>query len=749
MYAQVIIDLVHENLAKAFTYLIPDNMNLQIGMRVRVPFGTRKLMGVVVDVSNYCDVPVNKLKPIIACLEDYPAILPSLIELAKDMAHDAHCPLAETLRLMMPAEMRTGKIQIKQETVAVINKKYSYDDIKAAANAQGRSEKRKQLLNLLIDKKVHSLKELSELISSPLQALLQLEEQGHVKVFKQEVFRLPYDNFDDEILPAPELMPQQVNALNIMMPELIQGKGAFLIHGITGSGKTEVYLRMIQQVLDMDKGVIMLVPEISLTPQMVKWFRERFADSAAVLHSRLTAGERYDEWRRIRLGQARVVIGARSAIFAPVENLGLVVIDEEHESTYQSDRHPRYDARHVAKIRCDREGATLVLSSATPSILSFAMAIKGHYTIVEMPKRVMNRPLPTVNIVDMRNELSGGNRSIFSRTLQQKLKICFDTGGQAILFLNRRGYSSFVSCRNCGHVMKCDNCDVSLTHHKAQGNDPESLHCHLCGSKEPVPEKCPECGSPYIKHFGLGTQRVEEEVKKFFPNIETVRMDIDTTTKKNSHADILEEFGSGKARVLIGTQMITKGLDFPNVTLVGVVAADLTLYLPDYRAPERTFQLITQVAGRAGRAGIPGEVVVQTYKPDHPVILDAAKQDYRAFFTRELDRRRTGLYPPYTQLIRLLLEGKNQNDVMSLCESMHKQVKEFIAENKIVKQKVLIVHMDEAPVNRIRGKFRYQVMLKTFVHSDVEPLLAKLEELSQIQIEDINIYLEVNPTNMI
>lgn len=370
---------------------------------------------------------------------------------------------------------------------------------------------------------------------------------------------------------------------------------------------------MVQQTLKQGKAAMILVPEIALTPQMVSWFRGRFGEIAAVLHSRLSAGEKFDEWRRIRRGDAKVVIGARSAVFAPCENLGLIVIDEEHETTYISDRSPRYDARDVAEWRCHHEGAMLVLASATPSILSFARARRGDLTLLEMPNRVMNRPLPSVEIVDMRTELTNGNRSIFSSLLQSRLKQCLQAGEQAMLLMNRRGYNSFVSCRNCGQSVKCPNCDIAMTYHLIGGDG--QLHCHYCGHAAPVPNKCPECGSPYIRYFGAGTQKVEDDLKKLLPDVSVVRMDIDTTAGKDGHRKLLDTFRSGKAQVLVGTQMIAKGLDFPKVTLVGVIAADQTLNLPDYRSRERTFQLLTQVAGRAGRSTLPGQVVIQTYKP--------------------------------------------------------------------------------------------------------------------------------------
>jgi len=748
MVAQVIVDVVHTNVARPFSYLIPEGMNVCPGMRVLVPLGRRQVDGFVVDIipSEQADVPPEKLKPIIKYLDEYPALLPPLMELAQEIALECHCPLSETLRLMLPAAMRTGRIQLKRMPCAKLAE--GVDALKEA-ESQRRSPKRATLLRLLSDGEAKTVADLSQLVNAPRDALKALEKAGLVRLFEREIFRAP--DGADEIQPtsAPPLTGDQLDALDTMLPSLKAGKGAFLLHGVTGSGKTEVYLAMVRETLAMGKSAIILVPEIALTPQMVRWFRSRFGPETAVLHSRLTDGQRYDEWRRIRLGHARVVVGARSAIFAPLENLGLIVIDEEHEQTYLSDKHPRYDARRIALSRAKREGAAVILSSATPSILSFAMARRGDYTLVEMPHRVQNRPLPEVTIVDMRKELEGGNRSIFSRLLIQKLTECLENGQQAMLFLNRRGYNTFVSCRSCGYVVKCEQCDISMTLHRENGDDgPQELRCHMCGNVAEPPDVCPECGSKYIRYFGSGTQRVEEEMHKLFPHVKTVRMDIDTTRERDAHAKLLGQFGSGEAQVLIGTQMIAKGLDFPKVTLVGVVAADMTLNLPDYRAPERTFQLITQVAGRAGRAQQPGEVIVQTYKPEDACINAAAAQDYRAFFEMEFARRRAGLYPPFTLLARLLVESPREMDAQMTCEQLYNTLQTYLLSHPQQKKRTLMIRSDAAPVKRIRGQFRYHVLLKVFDHPDVAPLLALMSELCAVSNESCRIYCEINPATM-
>lgn len=747
MVAQVIVDVVHSNVAKPFSYLVPQGMPLGPGSRVSVPLGRRQVGGIVTELieEEKLDIPAECLRAVTAVLDDAPPVLPPLMELARELADEAHCPLAETLRLMLPAAMRAGRIKIKTEWFAQLAQGVAAEE---AAAGQKRAPKRAMLLRLLADGLPHGVEELSALVQSPRPSLVQLSEQGLVTLFERECYRSPYEEDEGALSEAPPLTAEQREALGQMIPSLSQGKGAFLLHGVTGSGKTEVYLALVKQALDMGKGAIILVPEIALTPQMVGWFRGRFGPRTAVLHSRLTDGQRYDEWRRIRRGDARVVIGARSAVFAPVDGLGLIVVDEEHEQTYQSDKHPRYDARTVAKSRAAREGATLVLSSATPSILTFAMAQRGDYRLVEMPNRVMNRPMPQVTVVDMRGELAAGNRSVFSQLLMEKMKECLARGQQAMLFLNRRGYNTFVSCRSCGYVVKCEQCDISMTLHRAGEDDPGELRCHMCGAVKAPPDKCPDCQSRYIRYFGSGTQRVQEEMARLFPKIKTLRMDIDTTRERDAHAKLLGAFRSGEAQVLIGTQMIAKGLDFPKVTLVGVIAADMTLNLPDYRARERTFQLITQVAGRAGRAQIPGEVVVQTYKPDDPCILAAAAQDYRSFFSQEFSRRRTGLYPPFTLLARLLVESERENEAEDMAKRLYETVQTFLLSHPQQKKRVLMVREDAAPVKKIRGQFRYHVLLKMFDHPDTGPVLSLLAQLSDVGGEECRVYAEVNPATL-
>ncbi len=746
MYAQVIVDIVHENVAHTFTYLAPPGMKISVGQRVEVPFGRMVKEGVVVALTEVCDLPPEKVRPIRETLEDYAAILPQMLDLAHHMAEEAHCPLAETLRLMLPAQMRGGRISVKTELAAklAIPRDALYD----AIQAQGRSQKRRQLLTLLQDGEGHDLPSLRMLVRDPLPALKELEANGFITLSREETLRRPGGTAALPSVPDWPLTAHQQEVMDEVLPQLKRGRGQYLLHGVTGSGKTEVFIHLVRQTLLMGKTAIILVPEIALTPQMVSWFCGRFGDTAAVLHSRLSAGERFDEWRRIRRGDARVVIGARSAIFAPCENLGLVVVDEEHETTYLSDHHPRYDARDVAAYRCRNEGATLLLASATPSILSFAKARRGDYTLLEMPQRVGDRPLPQVTLVDMRQEMENGNRSVFSGLLQRKLKQCIGRGEQAMLLMNRRGYNTFVSCRSCGLVMKCPNCDVSLTYHQ---DGAQSLHCHYCGYVSATPEKCPECASRYIRYFGAGTQKVEEELRRLFPELGTegvARMDIDTTSGKDGHARVLEQFRSGRARILVGTQMIAKGLDFPKVTLVGVVAADGTLNLPDYRSRERTFQLLTQVAGRAGRGSIPGEVIVQTYKPEDEVIVLSAKQDYRAFFELEFSRRRTGLYPPFTILARLLVESKSELSARKTAEALFERCQKLLEKHPLWKKRVVSMLIDQPGVKVLRGKSRWHVTFKLVDHPSIEPFVQSLTDMAREENDEADVCFEYNPVTM-
>ena len=744
-FCQVIVDIAHEDVDRVFSYRVPEGMRLCPGMRVHVPFGRMKrIEGVVVSMEATCDLPEERVRDVADTLEDYPAILPNLLHLAGRIREHAFCTLAQALRLMLPAQMRGERIHEKKQEVAVLTCDRRVGDQLVAA--QSRAPKRAQVLRALLDCPAGEMptEELRRQLGDCRQPLLALCRMGFARLEEREVLRSPYGEMDRLAANDPQLTPQQEDVLRTLLPAVDNGGGAFLLYGVTGSGKTEVFIRAVRRAAQLGKTAIVLVPEIALTPQMVMWFRSRFGEDAAVLHSRLSPGERYDEWRRIRRGEVRVVIGARSAIFAPLENIGLIIVDEEHEQSYIADNTPRYDAREVARWRCEREGAALLLASATPSMRSFAMAGRGDLTLLEMPRRVKNRPLPQVHVVDMREELRAGNRSVFSGALLGGLKACMDSGKQAILFVNRRGYATFVSCRECGYVVMCSQCDVSMTYHSVENR----LRCHYCGQEAPVPQTCPECGSRYIKHFGVGTQRVEEEVRRHFPDVPTLRMDNDTTRTRDAHARLLAKFRSGEARILVGTQMIAKGLDFPNVTMVGILAADAMLKLPDYRSAERTFQLLTQVAGRAGRADTPGEVYLQTYDPEHYAIEAASRQDYRAFYEAEMVRRKRALYPPYTMIARLLYEAKREEDAQRAAEAAMRQMEAFFERRSYLRKYVVALRVMACPVRMLRGLARWQVTLKIVDQPVCQEAVGKMSEIAQTPLEGIACVCQVNPSSM-
>ena len=739
MYANVIVDLSADALNRLFSYRVPEGMELVPGQQVILPFGPRRIEGFVVSLSGECDLPPEKIKDVIAPVQDYPVVLPELMDLAHWMHGRYLCNLVDALRLMIPSEMRSGRVRIRTKRYARLVLEDA--QIEAFIENNRRAARQIELIRLLQrgDQETAGL--------NPA-ALKGLREKGAVEIYDCEMRRRPSALKSGESAGDFELMPGQQRAVNAITQAMDAGGDRFLLNGVTGSGKTEVYIRCIRHALAKGKGAIVLVPEIALTPQMVSWFHARFGDQAAVLHSGLSAGERFDEWRRIRFGEARVVVGARSAVFAPMEDIGVIIVDEEHENTYQSEHKPRYDAREVAWRRAEENHAALVLGSATPSIASFMRAMPGvrsenRLTLLEMQQRVQGRPLPEVELVDMRGEFERGNHSVFSGKLTQALQECLEKGEQAMLFINRRGHSTFVSCRKCGYVVKCGQCDVSMTYHQAEN----LLKCHYCGASMPPPRSCPQCGSSYIKYFGAGTQKVAEEARRLFPDARIVRMDIDTTREKNAHEKILSRFRSGEANVLIGTQMIAKGLDFPNVTLVGVMAADMTLNLPDYRSTERTFQLITQVAGRAGRADKEGRVIVQTYDPDHYGIQLAAAQDYRAFYHKESSFRRSALYPPFTQIVRIVYSGKLEKDVQKAAERDEQALNQWLDQHNM-RADVVQLRALEAPIALLRGEHRWQLFLKMYFKGDLNAACEKMQELADAAPNGVRADLEINPVNM-
>ncbi len=739
MYAQVIVDRSAEAVDRPFTYAVPESMDLQPGQLVAVPFGPRTLEGFVVSLSEECDLPAERIRPVLRVVRPEPVILPDLMELVEWMHLRYLCNLVDALRLMIPAQMRGGRV--RERTRRYVRLNLAEEQLADFRAANRRAPRQLEIIEQLRGGDM----EAARLDSSALRALA---GKGAVTIYAGEQRRTPLGLTGGERTPDPVLLPEQRAAVDRLTRALEDGGGRFLLHGVTGSGKTEVYIRLIRRALELGRTAIVLVPEISLTPQMVAWLHGRFGGDAAVLHSALSAGERFDEWRRIRTGEARVVIGARSAVFAPLTNIGVIVVDEEHETSYQSDRRPRYDAREVAWRRAAQHGAVLLLGSATPSISTYMRAMPGvrpenRLELIELRRRVNGRPLPEVELVDMRGEFERGNPSIFSARLAAELGRCLEAGRQAMLFINRRGHSTFVSCRKCGYVVRCDQCAVSMTWHQAEN----ALRCHYCGRTMPPPKKCPSCGSAYIKYFGAGTQKVQEEARRLFPQARVIRMDIDTTREKDAHARILERFRSGEANILVGTQMIAKGLDFPNVALVGVVAADMTLNLPDYRSAERTFQLITQVAGRAGRAEVPGRVIVQTYDPEHYGIRLAAAQDYRAFYTRESAFRRAALYPPFTVIARVVFSAKDPAAAETAAESAETELRAWLEAN-IEPKDLVQMRALEAPIGLLRGEARWQLFLKVYFKADIDAIAARMQALADAAPEGVRAELEINPNNL-
>lgn len=751
LYAEVIIDIAHANVDRLFTYRIPDELDIPVGAHVRVPFGHGNAVkeGFVLSLKEEFESDYA-VKEIRGCIEPYSVLLPEQIALAQWMQKNYHCLLVESLRLMIPAQLRGGRVREKVERTVMLNPSADPDSFLQTLqtkNGTCRSPKQAEVIRLLqqsgLEMSVGDIYGFIPGSNAAVSALIRkniLLENGHVS------FRRPsYSGAQDKQVELNAAQLAAVSAVTGAVRE--RTPDTFLLHGVTGSGKTEVYMHCIENCLKEGKEAIVLVPEISLTPQTVGRFQARFGDEIAVLHSRLSAGERFDEWRRIRLGKARVAVGARSAAFAPFQHLGLIIIDEEHETSYQSENAPRYHASEIAAHRASEFSCPLLLGSATPSLLSYFRATSGRYRLLELPERVMKRPMPEVEIIDMREEFLDGNNGIFSRRLVSLLSECIGSGHQAMLFLNRRGYSTFVSCRACGTVIQCPNCDISMTYHKNDGK----LRCHFCGETAPVPTKCPECGKPFIKYFGIGTEQVEEQMHLLFPDVRTIRMDTDTMKGKNSFDETLSAFARGEAQVLIGTQMIAKGHDFPNVTLAGVVAADASLCIPDYRSAERTFQLLTQIAGRAGRDRDPGRVVIQTYSPSHPAVRFAENHDYKGFFRYELNERRKALFPPYTMFIRLLYSGEDEEVLDEAGERLGKELEQELLDclGTDGKNDLLMLSCSPAPIRKKQGSFRYQILIKLLRTRHTADVLRCIYDFEVKHRNEMFTVLEVNPQDML
>ncbi len=802
MIARVSLELA---LRKEFDYAIPPELagKVEVGSRVQVPFGSRKLLGCVTALAEASGH--TRLKPILKVIGAQSLVTPKVLKLARWIADYYCCAPEIALKSVLPEAVRQEEAGWRERLFVRA--------LPVSGEFPKLPKRQQDVWNLVEERREISLTELLKLAETTAATVRKLEDRGLVEVATQITERDPYAH--EEILPTTPLVlnPTQAEALVKIKAAMDNQKSeaggqrsevggqkaeaasppsvlrppssTFLLHGVTGSGKTEVYLQALEHALAQGKGGIVLVPEIALTPQTVERFKARFSSGprqtlVAVLHSHLSTGERHDEWHKIRQGRARIAIGARSAIFAPIEPLGLIIVDEEHEHTYKQEEAPRYHARDVAIVRGQMENAVVVLGSATPSLESYHNCKKGKYTLLELPERVDNQKMPHVRVVDMRQAARGGKGPpMFSPQLKEAITQRLERGEQTILFLNRRGYSTSLQCPLCGFVAECPNCSLSLTYHRPE----QKLRCHLCGWFEPVPAVCPKekCKNPAIRFAGTGTQRVEETLGKLFPQARVKRMDADVMKRKEDYRKVLGDFRVGKIDILIGTQMIAKGLHFPNVTLVGIIYADLALHQPDFRAGERTFQLLTQVSGRAGRGDVEGEVFVQAFTPFHPAIQYARRHDFVGFYEQELEFREQLKYPPVSRVALLTLKGRNEEKVKFSAEHVRKEldklrgsvsgkVGERVSEKENAEldlgdsppahplthspahspapfRDLIIAGPAPAPLLRAETFYRYQLMLRTRAMSRLSLALAQITTTIALP-EDVTLTVDIDPVNL-
>lgn len=662
MYAQVLVEIKAKAIDKTFTYKIPDGMILEIGMRVLVPFGKRTLEGFVLKIEETGDFDYE-VKSIISVTDDHPVINGEMLKLGQYISKKTLSPLICAYQTMLPSAL-------KAKNNFTINKKYVNYLIIGDTLPTLKTDKQKEIFNLVKEKGKILKKEVTDISAYTVKSFI---DKGYFKEIKEEVYRLDDDTALNKL--NHDLTSEQAEVISKVKLDLFK---PYLLHGVTGSGKTLVYIRIIEKVLNLGKEAILLVPEISLTPQVVKIFKQNFGKVVAILHSGLSDGEKYDEWRKIEKGEVSIVVGARSAIFAPFTNLGVIIVDEEHSATYKQENTPRYNAIDVAIKRARTYDIPLILGSATPSVESYTRALTGAYELLEMKNRV-NHNLPKVTLIDMKDEFKKGNR-IFSSLFKEKINTALENGEQAIVLLNRRGFSTVISCKECGYTHKCPNCDIPLTYHKSTN----SMKCHYCDYTAPKLNICPECHSKNINALGMGTERLESLINEQFPLAKTIRMDVDTTKNKGAHGRIIEAFREGKYNVLVGTQMISKGLDFPNVTLACVVNGDSSLNIPDFRSAERTYQLLNQIAGRAGRALKKGEVIIQGFNMNHYSIVTASKHDYGKFYREEIKIRKALKYPPFYNLAYIRISGKKYEEVTDEASKIAYYLKKEIPNNIIL-----------------------------------------------------------------
>lgn len=739
-YADVIIDISHEKVDRVFQYRIPAELleAVKPGVQVRVPFGNgnQERTGYVVDISVEPDYPPEKIKAVSAVDEKGMTVESRQIQIAYWLKSQYGSTTIAALKTVLPVKQKQKPLEKKK----VLRCLSGEETVRAAIECEGKRQRAKarvlfamqteeELPYELIRQKLH--------VAAP--TLQALEKQGYLRIEKEACYRNPV-RVSDRNENRPSLNPNQKRIIEAVLADYRAGTpGVHLVHGVTGSGKTEVYLGIIEGMIGMGKQAIMLIPEIALTYQTLLRFYKRFGDRVSVINSTLSAGEKYDQIERAKAGEIDVMIGPRSALFTPFPNLGVIVVDEEHENSYKSETSPRYHARETAVEIASLCGASVVLGSATPSLEAYYRAVKGEYKLYEMKERPGNSMLPRVHTIDLREELKRGNRSMFSRKLKELMQNGLSKGEQTILFLNRRGYAGFISCRSCGHVMKCPHCDVSLSEHRSG-----MLICHYCGYQERKPSKCPSCGSPYLLGFKAGTEQVEEAIYREFPGARVLRMDADTTHRKDSYERILSAFADGEADILVGTQMIVKGHDFPGVTLVGVLAADLSLNRNDYRAGERTFQLLTQAAGRAGRGERPGEVVIQTYQPEHYSVVHAAEQDYEGFYGEEIAYRELVGYPPVEHMLAVLIVSHVQEAGERLGKEMTDLVKR---EMKDVAQ-LRVIGPAEASIGKISDLYRHSFYIR---HGDYQVLVQAKDRLEHFcrerELKGQTVQFDFDPMN--
>lgn len=739
MIAEVIINSTVKSLNKTFDYEVPKNLKVEIGSRVFIPFGKSKNPeeGIVVGLKEKSEFKVKEILKLQA-----ERIEKEKINLAKYMSDRYFCNISDCLKLMLPPGTKTKntKDRVKEKTINLINIAKEKEEIeKAIEEKKIKSDRQIAILEFVINNGVSSIEDI-ELFTDGTKAIVStLIKNGYLEYEETKVERNP---FLHKILKKEKefnLTEEQRYAV-----ENIKEEGEYLLFGVTGSGKTEVYLRLIERELNKNKSSIMLVPEISLTPQTVDRFISRFGeDKIAVLHSKLSVGERFDQWNKIKEGRAKIVIGARSAIFAPVKDLGIVIIDEEHDESYISEMTPRYNAKEVARFITKTKHIPLVLGSATPDISTYYNAKEGNIRLLELTKRANQGAMPVSKIIDLREELANGNKTMISRELEEEIKNNLECKKQTILFLNRRGFSTFIMCRDCGYTVKCKRCNITMTYHKRENK----LKCHYCGYEENAVKVCPMCHSENIRYFGAGTQKLEEEIKEKFPEATTIRMDVDTVSKKNSHEEILTKFREEKIDILIGTQMVVKGHDFPDVTLVGVISADSSLNFGDFKATERTFQTLTQVIGRAGRGEVEGRALIQTYNPDNYAIEYAKIQDYNLFYNTEIMLRKQLKYPPFCDIILIDVSSTKLNELEDTEKRLHKYLKERVINEKFG---LLLYSPVPAPIDKIKDRYRGRILIKCKYDSRIkELLLDSLKEFYKMKKKDVRVNIELNPNNML